>query len=64
MYGGKDKPMWMMSANRKFSVKSLYPHLTKTDVGFPQKFLWKTKVPAKIKFCLWLLNKKKHPNQR
>ena len=50
--------MWMLIANRIFSVKSLYLHLVKSDVGFPHKFMWKVKVPAKIKFFLWLLNKK------
>ena len=58
VYGGRDKPMWMLTTNRKFSVKSLYLHLIKSDVGFPHKFMWKVKVPAKIKFFLWLLNKK------
>lgn len=64
MYGGKDVPMWMLSPDRKFSVKSLYLHLVESGSGFPQKFLWKIKVHAKIKFFLWLLNKKKHPDQR
>lgn len=58
MYGGEDKPMWMLSPDRKFSVKSLYLHLVRINCGFPQKFLWKIKVPAKIKFFLWLLNRK------
>ena len=52
MYGGRDRPMWMLFADRKFNVKSLYLHLIKTDIGFSQKFLWKTRVPAKIKSIL------------
>ena len=59
MHGGRDKPLCMLTANTIFSVKSLYLHLVKTDLGFPHKFLWKVKVPAKIKFFLWLLNKKR-----
>ena len=58
MHGGRDKPMWMLNANRIFTVKSLYLHLVRTDMGFPHTFLWKVKVPAKIKFFLWLLSKK------
>lgn len=50
MYGGRDKPMWMLTFDRVFSVKSLYLHLIKNDCDFPQKFLWKAKVPAKINF--------------
>ena len=35
MHGGRDKPMWMLTTNRKFSVRSLYINLIKIDVGFP-----------------------------
>ena len=58
MHGGRDKPTWMLTAGRKFTVKSLYRDLIKSDVGFSMKFLWKTKVPAKIRFFLWLLARK------
>lgn len=58
MYGGKDKPMWMLTNDRNCSVKSLYIFLIKTDLGYPQKFLWKVKVPAEIKMFLWLLAQK------
>lgn len=55
MYGGKDEPQWMLTVDRKFSIKSLYLFLIKCDIGFKHKFLWKTKVPAKIKMFFWLL---------
>ena len=58
MHGGRDKPLWMLTTDRKFSVKSLYKYLIKTDVGFPRNFLWKIKVPAKIRFFLWLMVRK------
>lgn len=58
MHGAKDKPMWMFAADRQFTVKSLYMFLIKADCGFPHNFLWKTKIPAKIKVFLWLVNKK------
>lgn len=57
MHGGKDEPMWMLTADRKFSVKSLYMFLVKIGCGFPHKFPWKIKVHAKIKAFLWLINK-------
>lgn len=58
MHGGTDRPMWMLTKNRQFSVKSLYSFLINRRVGYPHKFLWKTKVPSKIKMFLWLMNKK------
>ena len=58
MYGGRDKPLWMLTTDRNFFVKFLYRYLIKSDVGFPRKFLRKTKVPAKIRFFLWLLARK------
>lgn len=52
MYGGKDEVRWMLTADRKFTVKSLYMFLIKINCGFSQKFLWKIKVPGKVKvFC-------------
>ena len=58
MHGGRDKPTWILTAGRKFTVKSLYRDLIKSDVGFSKKFLWKTKVPTNIRFFLWLLARK------
>lgn len=50
--------VWTLTADQKFSVKSLYRKLIAENLNFPQKFLWKVKVPAKIKVCLWLVNRK------
>ena len=36
-------------------MKSLYDFLIKTDIGFPHKFLWKIKTPAKMKMFFRLL---------
>ena len=33
IHGGKDQPMWMLTKNRKFSVKSLYSFLINDGVG-------------------------------
>ena len=56
--GGKDQPLWMLTKNRKISVKSLYSFLINDGVRFPHKFLWKIKVPAKIKMFLWLFTRR------
>lgn len=58
MHGGRDRVKWMLTADRQFTVKSLYDHLIKNDCGYPHKFLWKTKVPTKIKVFLWLMTRK------
>lgn len=41
----------------KFLLSLLYRQLVMSECGFPQKFLWKTKVPSKIKLFLWLMVK-------
>lgn len=58
MVVGKDQIKWMLTANRLFSVRSLYLSLVKTDCGFPQKFLLKVKVLSKIKIFMWLMARK------
>lgn len=55
---GKDKLEWTLTADKKFTVKSLYRKLIEVDYDFPQKFLWKVKVPAKIKVSFWLMARK------
>ena len=49
MQGGADKVLWTLTADHKFSVGSLYRKLIAVGIKFPQKYLWKTKVPAKLK---------------
>ena len=34
MYEDRDKPMWMLTTDKKFIVRSLYLHLIKTNAGF------------------------------
>jgi hypothetical protein len=58
MQGGRDKITWTLTADHKFSVGSLYRKIITLGLKFPHKFLWKTKVPAKIKVFLWLVNRK------
>lgn len=54
----KDRVVWTLGVDRKFSVKSLYRKLITEGCNFPQKFMWNVKVPAKNKVFLWLVNKK------
>ena len=57
MNEGKDKITWTLTADNKFSVRSLYKKLITLGLKFPQKYLCKIKVPPKIKVFLWLVNK-------
>ena len=54
---GRDETIWTLIADICFFVKSLYGSLAAVDLNFLQKFLWKFKVPAKIKVFLWLVNR-------
>lgn len=57
MGGGKDQIKWMLTSDRKFTVRSLYLFFGKICLWF-SKFLWKTKVPSKIKIFRWLMTKR------
>jgi hypothetical protein len=46
---------WSLSANGCFSTKSMYQHLEKNLAGSHNKWIWKAKVPLKIKIFLWQL---------
>jgi hypothetical protein len=52
---GPDEVSWKWSKNKMFSVKSIYEHLTKDDRGSNHRSIWKTKIPAKIKTFMWLI---------
>ena len=52
-----DKVNWLLTSSGQFSVKSLYQYIIAKRVVFPFKFLWKLKVPLKIKAFIWLVIK-------
>ena len=39
-----------------FSIKSMYDHLTRDESFEPLKFIWKAKIPQKIKIFMWLIH--------
>ena len=55
---GDDQVKWSLTKNGIFSVKSLYRELTLNSIGYPHKFMWKAKIPLKIKIFLWLTLRK------
>jgi hypothetical protein len=51
----KDLVKWTWEKTRNFSVKSMYDHLCSGDVNEPNKKIWKSKIPLKIKIFMWLI---------
>jgi hypothetical protein len=54
----KDKVVWKWITIERFTVKSVYDQLTKTDSGPSFKTIWKTKIPEKNKIFMWLVGQK------
>ena len=52
-----DKMVWLLSASKKFSVKSFYSAM-QTMEKVPFNFWWKFKMPLRIKTFIWLILKK------
>ena len=49
-----DSVVWALESNKKFTTKSLYRFLTDCGVASRMaKYIWKGKLPLKIKFFLW-----------
>jgi hypothetical protein len=50
-----DSVVWGLTANRIFTTKSLYQNLERNISGANNKWIWKSKLPLKIKFFMWQL---------
>jgi hypothetical protein len=53
-----DKFVWNLRVLGIFTVKSMYEDLMNSHNQFPSKYLWKLKLPLKIKIFMWFLNRK------
>lgn len=53
-----DKIVWGLG-KKVFSVNSLYKKKVMDQVSIPYKFLWKSKLPQKIKIFIWLVVRNK-----
>jgi len=49
---------WNLTQNGKFTVKSMYEDFMNGHTRYLQKYLWKLKIPQKIKIFMWFLHKK------
>jgi hypothetical protein len=54
----KEQSLWKWTSSRKFTVKSVYEHLTKDGRGESNKRIRKAKIPEKIKIFMWLAEQK------
>ena len=48
-----DRVQWNIGSTGRFQVKGLYLSLRAAGI-FPHKFLWKIKIPLKVKIFIWL----------
>jgi hypothetical protein len=55
---GQDKFVWNLTTSGGFSVKSMYEDLMNDHTPYLRKYLWKLKIPLKIKIFMWFLSNK------
>ena len=53
-----DKFLWSLTTSGAFTVKSMYLDFLNGHTKFLKKYLWKIKVPLKIRIFMWFLNRK------
>ena len=53
-----DRFVWELTTNGKFTVKYMYEDLMSDHTPYLRKYLWKVKVPLKIKIFMWFLSNK------
>jgi hypothetical protein len=53
-----DRIVWCLD-KKGFSVNSLYKKKVSDQVSVPYKFLWKSKLPQKVKIFIWLVVRNK-----
>jgi hypothetical protein len=53
-----DRFVWKLTPNGVFSVKSMYEDCMNDNTPYMKKYIWKLKIPLKIKIFLWFLSKK------
>ena len=53
-----DRFVWKLTTTGLFSVKSMYEDLMNDHTPYLRKYLWKLKIPLKIKIFMWFLSNK------
>lgn len=50
----RDTIKWTLSKNGIYTVKSYYRHMIETGLKCPHAFMWKTRMPPRVKVFMWL----------
>jgi hypothetical protein len=53
-----DRFVWNLTTNGLFTVKLMHEDLICDHTPFLRKYLWKVKIPLKIKIFMWFLSNK------
>lgn len=53
--GQRDTIKWTLNKNNIYTVKSYYRHLVENGVKYPHNFMWKIKMPPRVKVFMWLV---------
>ena len=56
--GAEDKFVWNLTPSGVFSVKSMYLNYMNGHTVYLKKYIWKIKVPLKIRIFMWFLHRK------
>jgi hypothetical protein len=54
----KDSFIWSLTSSGSFTLKSMYLDLLDDQTKYLCKYIWKIKVPLKIKIFMWFLHRK------
>jgi hypothetical protein len=54
----KDTFVWGLTSSGAFTIKSMYLDMLDDDTKYLKKYIWKMKVPLKIKVFMWFLHRK------
>lgn len=52
-----DKFVWSLTPSGVFSVKSMYADFMDGQTVFRRKYIWKLKIPSKVKKFMWFLDR-------
>lgn len=51
----RDTIKWSFNKNGIYTVKSYYRLLIENGVKYPHNFMWKAKMPPRVKVFMWLM---------
>ena len=51
---GKDNVKWTLTKKGIYTLKSFYRHLVGNGINYPHLYMWKIKIPPRVKVFMWL----------